>query len=176
MTVNDGLKLFYEMPWGEWARNQPGVFYACESLHFIGLCLLLGALLLVDLRLLGLWRNITIASVSVFMRIALVGFAINLATGFVMFCADPYNYWTNSAFHIKLILILLAGLNLLWFLVMERRRVLALPDNALPGSSTRLSAALSLILWIAIIIAGRLLPSFEGDGGLFATPDFSAMP
>jgi hypothetical protein len=87
-----------------------------------------------------------------------------------MFCADPYNYWTNSAFHIKVILIVLAGLNLVWFVAVERRRVLALPDGAQAGLGTKISAALSLFLWFAIIIAGRLLPSFEGDGGLFAPP------
>jgi hypothetical protein len=50
----------------------------------------------------------------------------------------------------------------------ERRRVLALPDGAETGLGTKISAALSLLLRLAIIIAGRLLPSFEGDGGLFA--------
>lgn len=170
MTVNDALKIFYDMPWGAWARDTPGVFYAAESLHFVGLCFLLGALLLVDLRLLGLWRSLPIAGAFVYIRFAILGFAINLVTGFVMFCADPYNYWTNSAFHIKMILILMAGANLAWFALVEEKRALALPDGANTGLSTKISAALSLTLWIAIIIAGRLLPSFEGDGGLFAPP------
>ncbi|HEY7800691.1 MAG TPA: hypothetical protein VIA80_18130, partial [Hyphomonadaceae bacterium] len=50
----------------------------------------------------------------------------------------------------------------------ERRRVLALPDGAEAGLGAKISAALSILLWLAIIIAGRLLPSFEGDGRLFA--------
>jgi hypothetical protein len=128
------------------------------------------ALLLVDLRLIGLWRGMRPAGTFPFMRWAVIGFGINAITGFVMFCADPYNYWTNSAFHIKLILIALAGVNLVWFVAVERRRVLALPEGAETGLATKISAALSLVLWFAIIIAGRLLPSFEGDGGLFAPP------
>jgi hypothetical protein len=167
MSGDPVLQFFHDLPWGALARGVEGVFYLCETLHFVGLCLLLGALLLVDLRLLGLWRSIRPADVFIWMRWAVVGFAINAVTGFVMFCADPYNYWTNSAFHIKVILIVLAGANLLWFLVMERRRVLALADGAETGAGTKISAALSLILWFAIIIMGRLLPSFEGDGGLF---------
>jgi hypothetical protein len=103
------------------------------------------------------------------MRWAAIGFGINAVTGFVMFCADTYTCWTNS-FHVKLLLIGLAGPNLAWFIVVERRRVLALADGAGTGVGTRISAAVSLILWFAIIITGRLLPSFEGDGGLFAPP------
>ena len=170
MTVNEALKIFYDMPWGSWARDQPGVFYTCESLHFVGLCLLLGPLLLVDLRLLGLWRSLPVAGAFAYIKLAIAGFLINVATGFVMFCADPFNYWTDSAFHIKLILLVLAGANLAWFTVVEQKRALALPDGADARMTTKISAALSLTLWIAIIIAGRLLPSFEGDGGLFAPP------
>lgn len=170
MNGNPALQFFYDLPWGALARDIEGVFYASETLHFVGLCLLLGALLLVDMRLLGLWRGGRAADTFPFMRWAVIGFGINVVTGFVMFCADPYNYWTNSAFHIKLILIVLAGLNLIWFVTVERRRVLALTDGAETGLGTKISAALSLVLWLAIIIAGRLLPSFEGDGGLFAPP------
>lgn len=170
MTVNQALRIFYDMPWGSWARDQPGVFYTAESLHFVGLCLLLGPLLLVDLRLLGLWRSLPIAGAFAYIKLAISGFLINVVTGFVMFCADPFNYWTDSAFHIKLILLVMAGANLVWFTVVEQKRALALPDGADAGASTKVSAALSLTLWIAIIIAGRLLPSFEGDGGLFAPP------
>ena len=170
MNGNPALQFFYDLPWGALARDVEGVFYLSETLHFVGLCLLLGALLLVDLRLIGLWRGMRPANTFPFMRWAVVGFGINAITGFVMFCADPYNYWTNSAFHIKLILIALAGFNLAWFVVVERRRVLAVPDGAETGIPTKISAALSLILWFAIMSAGRLLPSFEGDGGLFAPP------
>jgi hypothetical protein len=170
MNGNPVLQFFHDLPWGALARDVEGVFYVSETLHFVGLCLLLGALLLVDLRLIGLWRGMRPADTFPFMRWAVIGFGINAITGFVMFCADPYNYWTNSAFHIKLILIVLAGLNLVWFVAVERRRVMALPDSAETGLGTKISAALSLLLWLAIIIAGRLLPSFEGDGGLFAPP------
>src|SRR5262245_47771663 len=109
MTRNEALKIFYDMPWGAWARDQPGVFYAAETLHFIGLSLLLGALLLADLRLLGLWKNLKPAHVIHFVRFAAIGFVINLITGVVMFCADPYNYWNNWMFQLKVILILAAG-------------------------------------------------------------------
>jgi hypothetical protein len=129
------------------------VFYLSETLHFVGLCLLLGALLLVDLRLLGPWRSGRSADTFPFMRWAVIGFGINAITGFVMFGADPYNYRTNSAFHIKLILIALAGLKLVWFAAFERRRVLALADGAEAELGTKISAALSLAQWFAIIIA-----------------------
>jgi hypothetical protein len=150
------------------------VFYLSETLHFVGLCLLLGALLLVDLRLLGLWRSGRSADTFPFMRWAVIGFGINAITGFVMFGADPYNYRTNSAFHIKLILIALAGLKLVWFAAFERRRVLALADGAEAELGTKISAALSLAQWFAIVIAGRLLPSFEGDGACLRRPSCDA--
>jgi hypothetical protein len=165
MTRNDMLRLFYDMPWGAWARDQPGVFYVSETLHFIGLSLLLGALLLVDLRLLGFWRSLRIADTLLFVRFAGIGFALNIATGIVMFCADPFNYWNNWMFQFKVVLILLAGANLVLFQLMLHRRAAALDPGADADLTVKASAALSLALWTLIIIAGRLLPSYEGAGG-----------
>jgi hypothetical protein len=167
MTRNEALKAFYDTPWGAWARDQPGVFYTAETLHFIGLSLLLGALLLADLRLLGLWKNLKPAHVIHFVRFAAVGFVINLVTGVVMFCADPYNYWNNWMFQLKVILILAAGANLIFFQFVLHRRIAGLYEGADADALTKTSAALSLLLWTLIIIAGRLLPSYEGAGGWF---------
>jgi len=102
-----------------------------------------------------------------FLPLAVVGFLINLATGIEFFTMDPFMYWPNPAFRMKMLLILLAGLNALVFMVMEYRHALTLKDGENVGALGRISAGLSLGLWLGVLLLGRLLPSFEGAGSLF---------
>jgi hypothetical protein len=64
-------------------------------------------------------------------------------------------------------LILLAGLNALLFTVMEHRHVLVMKDDEDTGRFTKVMAGLSLSLWLAVILLGRLLPTFEGSTSFF---------
>ena len=76
-------------------------------------------------------------------------------------------YWPNPAFKLKMFLILVAGLNALLFTVMEHRRVLVLGEEEDAGTLTKVTAGLSLGLWLAVILLGRLLPTFEGSTSFF---------
>ena len=155
---------WFESTWlGEFVRNTFWVFPTCETLHFFGLSILLGALLMLELRLLGFMPQIPIRPALAFVPIAIGGFLLNLITGIFFFCADPFNYWPNPGFKIKMALILLAGLNALWFEFAERRKILALPEGADVGLQAKVIAGLSLALWVSIIVMGRLLP-YTGSG------------
>ncbi|SRR6266481_1021566 len=167
MTEIEVLHWIKELPLGLAVRQSRWLFAAGETFHFIGLCLLVGAMLVIDLRLLGFIRRIPIRAALAFLPFAIIGFLINLATGIEFFVSDPLMYWPNPAFKLKMFLILLAGLNALIFTVMEHRRVLVLADDENTGTFTKVTAGLSLSLWLAVILLGRLLPAFEGSTSFF---------
>jgi uncharacterized membrane protein len=143
---------------GESIRSVSWLFAALETVHFIGICTLIGAMLVVDLRLLNVIRGGAIREVLGFARLAIAGFVLAFLSGVAFFASNPDNYDANPLFWIKMGLVLVAGLNLAWFELAERRKVLALPEGASSALDTKLVAGLSLLLWAAIIVAGRFLP------------------
>jgi hypothetical protein len=167
MTEAEILHWIKETSLGAAVRQSRWMFAAGETFHFIGLSMMVGGLLVVDLRLLGFIRRIPIRAALAFLPFVLVGFAINLATGIEFFAADPFMYWPSPAFKLKMALILAAGFNALLFTVMEHRRVLVLGDDKETSAFTKATAALSLTLWLCVILLGRLLPAFEGSTSFF---------
>ena len=159
------LHWFYATALGGLARNSRVLWPAFESLHFIGLCVLFGSLLVVDLRVLGVGRKlITISSVMPFIPLALAAGLLNFVTGISYFCAQPETYWHNTAFKWKMALVVFGGLNALFFEFSERRRLTALPIDADTGSLAKLVALGSMATWLAVMILGRTLP-YTGHGG-----------
>ena len=144
---------------GETIRNVSWTFAMLEFLHFFGLCLLFGAMLLVDLRLVGVLKAGSVKSTLRFTHLAIAGFVINLVTGAGFFASNPINYWQNPLFKIKMLLVVLAGLNVIWFELKERKKVEALAEGDPADLDTRIVAGLSLVLWTLIIILGRFLPT-----------------
>lgn len=144
-------------------RQYHYVFTTCLVVHFIGLSLLMGGMLIVDLRLLGFPQQLPIAAAMKFLPIAIIGFLINLCTGVTMVSFDPVDYWLNPAFRIKMALLLLSGLNALWFTLVEHRQVLSQPSDRRTTIAVRTSAALSLLLWFAIIYWGRMIVAFQSS-------------
>jgi hypothetical protein len=103
-----------------------------------------------------------------FLPFVIVGFLINLATGIEFFFADPFMYWPNPAFKLKLFLIFVAGINaLVATIVLHRHATHAGPDDDNFGALTKATAGLSLSLWLVVILLGRLLPAFEGSTEFF---------
>jgi hypothetical protein len=135
------------------------VWPACETLHFVGLALLVGNVGLLDLRLLGVEKGIAFAPLNRFIRWAVAGFLLNLATGIVFFVGNPMQYVYNVAFGWKLVFIALAGVNVLVFYATGLARTV----NALgPGDDApllaKIIAAASLCLWFGVMYMGRMLP------------------
>jgi hypothetical protein len=145
-------------------RKVMWLFPASETVHFIGLTLLFGALMVVDLRLIGV-ITLPIRAALKFTHLAMAGFALNVISGIGCFASNPVNYYENPSFRWKMLLILLAGLNLAWFELVERRKVLSLPEGAATPLDTRVVAGISLLLWTGVIILGRFLPVTATGGG-----------
>ena len=142
---------------GQVMRDSVWLFPMAEILHFMVLSLLIGSLLVVDFRLLGFARNFPVAAVYRFLPLALTGFGINLVTGTMFFSSDPFRYYPNVAFRLKMLFILLAGLNALYFALIIHRHTTE--EN--PGAAIRTVSALSFLFWVGVIILGRFIPYVE---------------
>lgn len=135
----------------------------CETLHFIGLCLLLGVVGMFDLRLMGLMKRVPVSAVQEFLPWGIAGFCINLTTGVIFVVSQPAQYFSNPTWWVKVAFLISAGLNALFFQVVFSRRV----NQLAPGQDTPMSfkivGALSLVSWLGVLWAGRMMP-FIGAG------------
>ena len=141
--------------------SEPWLWPYLEIFHFFGLCLLLGSLIVSDLRMLGFARSVPMRHIETFMMLAVIGFSINLITGILFLIGDPDRYFPNIAFRIKMVLILIAGLNVGYYVWRLRSQILRGLEVAEQTGGTRLVASLSLVLWTCIIILGRIIPYVE---------------
>ena len=144
-----------------WAMSggYPWLWPACETLHFMGLALLIGAVGILDLRMIGMARGLPLASVQRLMPWAVLGFVVNLITGVLFFVGEPQQYVKNIAFLMKMLFIVLAGVNVfLFYATGLHKRV----DEMAPGGEApvgaRVVGAASLVLWIGVVYWGRMLP------------------
>jgi hypothetical protein len=143
-------------------RDQVGWLWPlCESFHFLGLSLLIGAAGFFDLRLMGFMKGVSLRSAKRFVPWAMVGFGINLLTGLVFVISQPQQYATNLSMWLKVVFLLIAGINAMLFETSYTDRLMALePDDEMPISA-RLIGAVSLISWFAVLYFGRMLPYLD---------------
>jgi hypothetical protein len=130
---------------GMFVRDSSWALLLLQSLHFFGMTLLIGVVGAIDLRILGLAPELPLKALLRFIPLAVAGFGINLVTGLLFFSHDPYAYAFNSSFRWKMLLIALAGLNAIWL------------RFAVDSRLTKAIALVSVLLWISVIVAGRLI-------------------
>ena len=146
----------------DFVSAQAWVWPVCEILHFTGMALLIGTIGAVDLRLLGVGKGLPIAVLEKFIPLGVAAFVVNAATGFIFIAGNPVGgplaYLTNLAFQIKMLLVLIAGINVLifYFTGIARASGAVAPDGAAPRSA-QIVAALSLFAWFGVIVFGRLI-------------------
>jgi uncharacterized membrane protein len=132
---------------------------ASETVHFIGLCLLFGVVLLVDLRMLGFLKGIPYSTLHRLLPWGVLGFGLNVVTGILFFIGAPPDFYVNnSVFVWKLALILVAGANALYFTVFEQPWTLGADDT--PPVAAKVAAASGIFLWTGVIFCGQMLPFF----------------
>lgn len=136
---------------------------AVESVHFIGLTLLFGTIAVWDLRLLGMAKRVPIAAFHRLVPFAVLGFAINAASGSMFLMTEPNQYLYNRAFHFKLLFMALAGLNVVVFYVAVFRRVRGLAPGVDAPRAVKVFGAASLMCWMAVIVCGRLITWYRPD-------------
>ena len=145
---------------GHWVTDAPFGWPTLETLHFMGLTLLIGVVLLIDLRMLGVMKNAGFPSVHRLLPWAILGFAMNAVTGILFFVAIPEQYAHNVAFLWKMAFLMLAGANALYFTLFEEAWALQPGDEA--PLTAKAAAVSALVLWIGVLYFGSMLP-FLGD-------------
>jgi hypothetical protein len=132
------------------------------DVHFIGLALLIGIVGILDLRILGFAKQIPIGPLHRLVPWAMAGFALNLVTGVLAFTGMDEYYTYNWAFWIKMLAIMLLGLNVAAFYLagaFESVEGLGPGEDAPPFA--KFIAASSLFLWFAVITLGRYIQSYS---------------
>lgn len=141
------------------ASGVPWLWPLGEILHFIGLSTLVGIAGVLDLRMLGVAKGLPLAPLQRLIPWAIAGFLINLITGFLFFAGDPFQYIHNYAFWLKMLFIVLAGVNVAVFYALGLSRQI---DAVGPGGDAPLGAkvvaGVSLFLWVGVMFWGRMLP------------------
>jgi hypothetical protein len=115
----------------------------------------------IDFRVMGLAKFINMKTAMKFIPVAIYGFAINLITGIAFLNADPFRYFPNVAFQWKMALILMAGINALWFWIGEHKELSQLADGEDAPFRAKVIAFISIVLWVLVIIGGRMIPYVE---------------
>jgi hypothetical protein len=141
----------------EWTWAYPIV----EIVHIIGFVVLVGAAFLFDLRLLGVSRGLPVTQLARhLLRWSRVGLFVVVPTGFLMFMTNAAKLAENPVFRIKLILIVLAGINALVFRLWTLNSVEDWNVNEPSPLAAKLSAVFSLVAWSTVISCGRLIAFF----------------
>ena len=156
------LNTLYHTPMGEFLRTSTWAWPVFESLHFTGMSLLAGTIVMFDLRLLGFARGVPVRALHRLIPFGIGGFLLNMSTGICFICATPDQYLFNAAFRWKVIFITTAGLNVLFFYTRVFRRLESFTaEHQAPPFAARLVGGVSLFAWVGVMTAGRLLTFFR---------------
>jgi hypothetical protein len=142
--------------------NEPWLWPLMQSLHYVGGSLLLGTVGLFDLRLLGFAKGVAPAALHRLIRFGIAGWCLNLMLGIVFFFGHPDQYFYNNSFRFKILFMTVAGLNILAFYGTDAyAQTKMLPAGAAAPARAKVIAAVSLAMWVAILICGRLITFFR---------------
>lgn len=153
VTADTTTKQFGRLA-GDFISNTPWTWVTAETLHFIGLTLMLGVLTLILLKVAGIVPSITYDALDRLLPWSILGFGLNTFTGMAFFAAAPYQYIHNVAFYYKLAFILAAGLITLVYTLDPSW---AHEDKQASGRSKVLASA-ALFLWVGVMFWGSMLP------------------
>jgi hypothetical protein len=155
-----------DLPISEWVQTSDYGFPLLLAAHSIGLAGVVGILVVLDLRVLGFAQGIPIAALSRLMPVAWVGFIINALSGVLLFMANATRLVTNWAFILKMSAVVMGGIVswLLWRSLTAPPTEAPLATVAGPAGATfsitrnaRVIAVLSLVVWFAAILFGRVI-------------------
>lgn len=136
-------------------RTYAWMYPALETAHYVGLAMLVGGIMLIDLRLLGLAKSLPLSSMLGLLRWVWAGFIVNAVSGSLIFIYGATNFSTNAAFRLKMVLLVFAGINALIFTFAAARSGRVWFDaNAVPAGIKAVATA-SFLLWLGVVTAGR---------------------
>ncbi len=154
-------------PFLQWLEATPGSLYIRESTllypivettHVLALCVFLGLIALLDLRLTGLGlRSIPVSAIAgKLLPWALFGFVLMAVSGALLFYSGPIKAAANIFFRIKMVMIALTGVNALLFHFTIFRKINDWDSAPVPPARARMAGMVSLVLWCGVVICGRM--------------------
>ena len=146
-----------DTPFSSGLRGGDWYFPVIETVHILGLGLSVGTVMWVDLRLMGLAMRRERAS-DVIRQLepwAMAGFAIMIVSGSLLLLGEPLKCYTRTSFRLKAIMLILAGLNVLYFHTRVQRTLAKFDSDVILPWRARMVGYASMALWVGIIIAGR---------------------
>ncbi|PPI83164.1 hypothetical protein KEHDKFFH_15425 [Marinobacter maroccanus] len=143
-------------------RNSTYMYPLVNAGHILGVALLVGGIVPLDLRLLGLWRKYPVMVFVDVLRItAAIGLALAVVCGALLFATAAADYARSSLFQAKIALVVLGVSNAsILARMLKRQDIRSLPMEAPMPPAFRAGAVLSLVVWISVLILGRLLGYF----------------
>jgi hypothetical protein len=127
-----------------------------EALHFIGLWLLFGVVLLINLRMLGMMKPVPFSALHRMLPWAMLGLGINVLSGMMWVIATPEQYMTNVSFFWKIGFLMLAGMNLLYLTTFDEAWQVGANEDASFGNKAIAFSAIAS--WVCVMYFGRMLP------------------
>jgi tryptophan-rich sensory protein len=148
----------------EWMRTSVKAMPIVESIHVLAAATVFGTIFIVDLRLLGfpnLRRPFTRVSDEL-LKLTWRAFFTALVTGVLMFAANANTYYGNTAFRLKMVALLLAGLNMAIFQLVTFRTVGNWNTDVKPPTAARVAGMLSILVWVTVIFFARWIGFTKG--------------
>jgi len=155
-----GFCKWLEQSWvGGGVRESLWLFPTIETVHLLGMTALVGAVTVFDLRLLGwvMQRERISELAGRVLPWAWAGFAVQVITGAILFSSEAVKVYGNPAFRVKMVLILVAGAHAAVFHWGVERDVAAWDGSAVLPAKAKIAGGVSILLWIGIVAAGRLI-------------------
>jgi len=148
-----------DLPFSEGMRSSFWMFPAFETIHVVAIVIVFGSITRLDMRLMGLiWRNRPVTEVAAEMLPwTWTSFVVAAVFGLMLWMSKPVGYFGIAFFDMKMILILLAGINMLFFQFVTFRDVAVWDRQPIPPPAARAQAALSLGFWLMVVICGRFI-------------------
>jgi hypothetical protein len=166
MSIHSTLQAIQDTPVATAIRESGSLFPLIECTHVLAFTFVVGTILMVDMRLLGVsHRKYAVTRLTTeLLPWTWGGFVIAVATGLLLFSSAAIKYFGNTPFRLKMLLLVLAGINMLAFHLVTERSIHHWDEHPSPPASAKLAGALSLVFWVAVIAAGRWI-GFSTEGG-----------
>lgn len=136
--------------------NKTWIWPAAETLHFMGMGLLFGIVIAIDLRVLGVMPNVSYKALHQLLPWAVLGYTVNTITGMLFFVGAYQQYIGNPVFYWKLVLLLVSAVNALYLTLFDDTWVLEAGQEA--PMRVKWIAGSAVVLWIGVMYCGRMLP------------------
>jgi hypothetical protein len=155
-------------PWEVWIRStelhafvhryEAWLWPTLQTLHIFGFTLLFGTVVFFDLRALGFAKGVPLGAIHRLIPWGVAGYIGNILIGIIFFSGHPDQYYYNNAFRLKLLFMLVAGVNLLAFYGSSAfGEAKALPAGAAAPLRVKILAGTSLCAWVAVLVCARMI-------------------